>query len=166
MPVSRFLHNERVSQVPASRFLHNERVPQVPASRFLHNERVPQVPVSRFLHNERVPQVPVSRFRHNERVPQVPRFWAPGMRMLPTTSHPDCGPSEDAIPNRKCTVNNNTNKSHSFNALSQYPVQFQRILQKCVQFSATLCLQMFNSWQPIRSHALSTKLRRRRNANL
>jgi len=140
---------------------------------------VPQVPVSRFLHNERVPQVPVSRFLHNERVPQVPRFWAPGipcpsisgfsnqrLRILTTTPRPEFGPPEDGNPKYKYTVNNNTNKPRSFNALSQYLVQFQRVLQKCVQFSATLTLQMFNSQQPIRSHALSTKLRPQRNANL
>ena len=76
------------------------------------------------------------------------------------------GPPEDSISNRIRTVNINTNKSFSFNALSHYPVQFQRIFQNCVQFSATLCLQMFNSQQPIRSHALSTKLRPQRNATL
>ena len=110
--------------------------------------------------------VPASGFPHNERVPQVPRFWAPGMRMPAITPRPALRPPEDGIPKHKCTVNNNTYKSRSFNALSQYPMQFQRILQKCVQFSATLCLQMFNSQQPIRARALSTKLRPQRNATL
>jgi hypothetical protein len=45
---------------------------------------------------------------------------------------PAFGPLEDGIPKHNCTVNNNTNKSRSFNALGQHPVQFQRILPKCV----------------------------------
>jgi len=88
------------------------------------------------------------------------------MFMLPATPHPQFGPPEDGIPNCIRTVNNNTNKSRSFNALSQYPAQFQRILQKMLQFSATLCLQNLNSQQPILSHALSTIQRRQRNAHL
>jgi len=108
---------------------------------------------------------PGARSPHNERVPQVPRFWAPGMRIL-ATPRPESGPPEGTFSHRTRTVNINTNKSRSFNALSQYPVQFQRILQKMLQFSATLCLQNLNSQQPIRAHALSTIQRPRRNANL
>ena len=141
------------------------RLPQVPFGGFPHNGRVPQVRVSRFPHNEWVPQVRVSRSPHNERVPQVPRFWAPGMRIL-ATPRPESGPPEGTFSHRTRTVNINTNKSRSFNALSQYPVQFQRILQKMLQFSATLCLQNLNSQQPIRAHTLSTKLRPQRNATL
>jgi len=60
----------------------------------------------------------------------------------------------------------NQNKTHIMNALHQYIVQFQRILQKMLQFSATLCLQNLNSQQPIPSHALSTIQRPQRNAHL
>jgi hypothetical protein len=60
----------------------------------------------------------------------------------------------------------NQNKTHRMNALHQYLVQFQRILQKMLQFSTTLCLQNLNSQQPIHAHALSTIQRPRRNAHL
>jgi len=60
----------------------------------------------------------------------------------------------------------NQNKTHRMNALHRYIVQFQRILQKMLQFSATLCLQNLNSQQPIRAHTLSTIQRPQRNAHL
>ena len=115
---------------------------------------------------------------HKSRVPQVPRIWGPGRPQRPTVG-PRAFPSQyswsrfyemdlgqRAHFEAQVHSKQNQNKTHRMNALHQYLVQFQRILQKMLQFSTTLCLQNLNSQQPIHAHALSTIQRPRRNAHL
>ena len=59
-------------------------------------------------------------------------------------------------PNKQCTINN----------LSNYPVRNQCVFQKCVEFSATQTLEMFNLKQPKPPPQVAPMVRVAKNHNL